>query len=286
MAGAPWPATKAEHMRNDGFVEGPGNKNPWTEEIGAGDAAYCASEATIVPHHNGVQWPADTQFAPKGFAYCPYLVTWAVKHGVFEFDHASQGKPAMVHEGDLLLWDWNYDGVADHVETAMQDDTGADGYVHGCFGANTGSPEGCHSNITRPRKYLLGVVHMSAWAYTDAPAPVPTPTPTPAPKPVPTPTPAPPAPHPVANHLPLVVDGQFGPTTIKALQYNLHVADDGAFGPMSKKALQGRLGVVQDGSIGPITIKALQKHVGAVVDGSWGGGTTSAIQRALNAGRF
>lgn len=275
MPGAPWPDIKAEHMHNDGFVEGPGNRNPWSEELGAGDAAYCVSEATDVPNHHGVDWGGDSQTPHKGFAYCPYLVTWAVKHGVWEADHTSSGRPVHVTEGDILLWDWNFDGVADHAETAMQDDSGADGYVHGIFGANTGSPEGCHSNITRPRKYLLGVVHMSLWAYK---AGVPTPPPV-TPQPVP--------PKPGGNpHLPLVIDHQFGPNTIKATQWSLHVADDGAFGPTSKKALQARVGVGQDGVIGSVTVKALQRHVGAAVDGNWGAGTTGALQTALNNSKF
>lgn len=274
MAGAPWAAVKAEHMRNDGFVEGPGNKNPWTEELGAGDAAYCAADATVVPHHSGVDWGADAQFPHKGLAYSPYLLTWAVKHGCWEADHASQGKPAMVREGDILLWDWNFDGVADHTETAMQDDAGADGYVHGIYGANTGSPEGCHSGISRPRKYLLGVVHMN-WAYPAQGAPAAPPAATQPPL----------AAH--GNlHLPLVEDGQFGPQTIKAMQWVLHVADDGAFGPGTKHALQQHLGVAADGVVGPGTIRALQQRVGAHVDGGWGADTTRHLQHALNANTF
>jgi peptidoglycan hydrolase-like protein with peptidoglycan-binding domain len=98
------------------------------------------------------------------------------------------------------------------------------------------------------------------------------------PHPVPTPTPTP-----VGK---LVVDGSFGPLTIKALQRNLGVEADGLFGPNTKKMLQHFLGVKADGLIGPITIKALQRHVGVTADGSWGPITTSAIQRNLNAGTF
>jgi peptidoglycan hydrolase-like protein with peptidoglycan-binding domain len=92
--------------------------------------------------------------------------------------------------------------------------------------------------------------------------------------------PAPPAPR------PLVVDGQLGPETYKAMQRVLGVTVDGVFGPNTKRALQKHLGVAVDGVIGPVTIKALQARVGAVQDGQWGPNTTRALQVALNAGRF
>ncbi|KPI14958.1 hypothetical protein OK074_8545 [Actinobacteria bacterium OK074] len=85
---------------------------------------------------------------------------------------------------------------------------------------------------------------------------------------------------------PLVVDGGFGPKTIKALQWVLKVPTDGDFGPQSKKALQSHLHVPVDGDIGPQTIKALQTHVGVTPDGQWGKLTTEGLQRSLNAGRF
>lgn len=105
-------------------------------------------------------------------------------------------------------------------------------------------------------------------------------------KPVNKPIPAP-APKPKG----LVVDGSFGPESIKALQRKLGVTADGVFGPVSKKALQKRLGVVQDGSVGPATIRALQRHLNArgaalARDGDWGSRTTAALQRVLNAGTF
>jgi peptidoglycan hydrolase-like protein with peptidoglycan-binding domain len=87
-------------------------------------------------------------------------------------------------------------------------------------------------------------------------------------------------------YLPLVVDGDFGPETTKAMQWKLGVTADGEFGPVTKEALQRYLHVPADGIIGPVTIKALQAHVGASQDGVWGSLTTEALQRALNAGSF
>lgn len=84
----------------------------------------------------------------------------------------------------------------------------------------------------------------------------------------------------------LVVDGKFGPRTVKALQKALRVTIDGDYGPKTKRALQKHLGVSVDGVVGPQTVRALQRRVGTSADGVWGPKTTAALQRALNAGKF
>jgi cell wall-associated NlpC family hydrolase len=85
----------------------------------------------------------------------------------------------------------------------------------------------------------------------------------------------------------LLVDGDFGPMTVRAMQGALRVAPiDGVFGPATKKALQAMLHVVPDGDIGPITIRALQTHLDVTANGTWGASTTRAIQTELNAGTF
>lgn len=109
---------------------------------------------------------------------------------------------------------------------------------------------------------------------------------------------APPAPvttiiaSPASHNLftPLVVDGDYGPASIKAVQlvtYSGHVAlCSGAWNVGDRESLQQHLGVTMDGAIGPVTVKALQKRVGATQDGLWGVNTTKALQNALNAGTF
>lgn len=102
-------------------------------------------------------------------------------------------------------------------------------------------------------------------------------TPTP---PAPTPPPAPVGPN-------LVVDGIFGPSTIKALQKVLGVTQDGIFGTQTKKALQTHVGTTADGVFGKNSNIALQKHLNArgehlAVDGIWGSATTAGLQRVLN----
>lgn len=84
----------------------------------------------------------------------------------------------------------------------------------------------------------------------------------------------------------LVVDGDFGPLTKRALQRALGVADDGVVGPVTVRALQARVGAGVDGVWGPKTTKALQRYLGVTVDGVAGVQTYSALQARLNAGTF
>ena len=84
----------------------------------------------------------------------------------------------------------------------------------------------------------------------------------------------------------LSVDGDFGPSTKRALQSALGVAVDGDFGPNSTRALQGFLGIAQDGSWGPATTRALQGFLGVPADGSFGPQTVRALQASLNGGTF
>jgi peptidoglycan hydrolase-like protein with peptidoglycan-binding domain len=96
----------------------------------------------------------------------------------------------------------------------------------------------------------------------------------------------------------LVVDGSFGPATVRATQRAIGATVDGQWGPGSISALQRHLntwsdaGLVVDGQMGPGTVKAVQRHLntmisaGLAVDGIWGYTTISALQKALNRGRF
>lgn len=347
-----------------GFVEGSGNRNPWTEAMRFGDCAYCSAFQTVCPHQEaGVNWPGYVQVPPVGEAYSP---NWS-RFPSWAFDHASRGQPVDLLPGDIVTYDWGGDGTADHTECVVQV------YADGSFdtiGANTGSPEGVHCPIRRDRRYLVGRYRPSAAGVWSGGGPVPGPAPAPPPGPVgqrvlrqgmtggdvatwqdqlnhvggyglatdgdfgpatnnatrdfqgkhgctvdgqvgpqsraamaaalaqpgPAPAPPPPAPAPAPpapGHAPdgnpftpLIVDGDFGPNTTKALQWKCGAPADGSFGPQSKAALQRHLGVGADGVIGPVTVRALQARVGAVQDGVWGPQTTAALQRALNAGAF
>lgn len=83
----------------------------------------------------------------------------------------------------------------------------------------------------------------------------------------------------------LIVDGDFGAATKRAMQRWLKVPADGIIGKATSRALQARLGVRVDGHVGPVTVRALQQLIGARVDGDWGPDTTRHLQTWLNAQR-
>lgn len=110
----------------------------------------------------------------------------------------------------------------------------------------------------------------------DGPVAVPQPQPTPAPtEPTPTPVPSPtPAPSPMPSAYPvLVVDGDLGPVTVRALQTLL--------------AREGRYAGAVDGSWGPMTSSAAQSWLAGLgfyrgrIDGSWGSMSRTALQQFL-----
>jgi hypothetical protein len=88
----------------------------------------------------------------------------------------------------------------------------------------------------------------------------------------------------VAIHARLVVDGAFGPKTIRATQRWVHVSQTGVFGIGTRKALQRKVGVHADGGIGPSTVRHLQIKIGAHRDGAHhlNRATVAALQRYLN----
>lgn len=97
------------------------------------------------------------------------------------------------------------------------------------------------------------------------------------------------APQPPTGEEKLVVDGQWGESTTRALQKNIGLTGaeiDGAMGPNTWKRFQKVTGQAEDGIPGPKTIKALQVNVGLTggdVDGSVGPKTVTALQNFLNA---
>ena len=127
-----------------------------------------------------------------------------------------------------------------------------------------------------------------------SPAPVPEPSPT---VPNPAPVPAPPA---ITVYPVLLVDGVFGPVSVRALQTLLASVGyykgliDGVYGPITVYAVQawlakrGYYGGIVDGIEGPVTVRALQRFLtakglyGGLIDGVRGAVTNKAWQTYLN----
>ena len=84
------------------------------------------------------------------------------------------------------------------------------------------------------------------------------------------------------GYIPIVVDGQWGPATTKALQANLGVTVDGELGPQTISALQAAIGATVDGAMGPNTARALQASLGVRQDGQLGPESIKALQALLN----
>lgn len=157
----------AEHDRNMGFVEGPGNQNPWTREMGIGDTSYCDAGASLVPHHNGVTWWPWCQFGEQGSAYCPYHITAALRAG-----HWRAGARCVLEPMALVFYSWNGDDIADHVETVKAVYDSPSTGTFDTWAYNAGTPQGAHV-IHRDRKYVLGCIPMRGVFYGAAAIPQP-----------------------------------------------------------------------------------------------------------------
>jgi hypothetical protein len=142
-----------------GFYEGPNNENPYGIWYGIPNAPYCAMGISWCFAQVGLSHLIAAQ-TPKGFSFNPAALHW------FQMQGLVVNKMSM-QPGDLVMFDWNGDGVADHVELVEAASPG--GFT--TIGFNTGNPndptkEGCwrvHRNylfviaVIRP-KYQVVVV--------------------------------------------------------------------------------------------------------------------------------
>lgn len=235
----------AEDRRNVGFVEGPGNENPWGREQGIPNASYCDSGGCVVCFHNGYNFRETATYGKLGFAYTPAHVNDGVAHGEFRYDHASLGDPADVLAGDFLFYAWRAgQSYPDHVERA-QEDCPSNGRTHN-IGYNTGNPEGV-KDLWRDRTYLLGRLRPIGLRDMEA---------------HPAPPPPPPAPPEEGPGWP----GRFmrrgmGGDDVRAFQQRLkdrgwRIGVDGDFGPETDRVtrqFQADKSLEQDGVVGPAT---------------------------------
>jgi hypothetical protein len=90
-----------------GYKETPANSNlnKYGEWYGKNGVAWCAAFVSWVYFHAGMKWPKNLETS-KGFVWCPTLTIRARKNGWV----TTKPEP-----GDVVLFDWNNDGGADHV---------------------------------------------------------------------------------------------------------------------------------------------------------------------------
>lgn len=130
-----------------GFHEGPNNENPYSRWQGLHNAPYCdscAQEAAV--EQGGYKWPAYCQYGVKGDAYTPYTMEHAQRLGMW------RSKSAVPQVGWQVEFDWNGNGVADHIGTVI--DVNSDG----TFLTIEGNYHDQVMYVRRDKKYVLGFV--------------------------------------------------------------------------------------------------------------------------------
>lgn len=241
----------------------------------ANGVAYCAMAASY--------WlaAAGVQAAGMPGAYCPWILDAGFKSG-----EGVDWMGGHLQPGDLVLFSWRQNGVADHIgiveynRGAYRDATGSHGFIQTIEGnTSDGSRSGVVARRTRSLSTVCGAIR----------------------------------PRYVAAQMPSVgqleVDGWIGRKTIWAWGEQMRcdhtdvIRDQTAAnvkfmprvvavtwgngdGDWLIHAVQRRVGVGQDGHLGPVTIKAMQAFLGVGQDGIIGPATAMALQRSINEGRW
>ena len=134
-----------------GFHEGVNNSNPYGIWYGVPNAPYCAMGVSWCFAQVGLSHLIAAQTV-KGFSYNPAGFAWFQRQGMVVNKYA--GLP-----GDLVFFDWNGDGIVDHVE--LLEAAAPDGLT--TIGFNTGNPndpkgkEGCFREH-RAYFYVMAIV--------------------------------------------------------------------------------------------------------------------------------
>ena len=134
-----------------GFHEGVNNSNPYGIWYGVPNSPYCAMGVSWCFAQVGLSHLIAAQTV-KGFSYNPTAFAWFQRQGMVVNKYAGQ-------PGDLVFFDWNSDGVVDHVE--LLEAAAPDGLT--TIGFNTGNPndpkgkEGCFREH-RAYFYVMAIV--------------------------------------------------------------------------------------------------------------------------------
>lgn len=239
--------------------------------FGYSGVPYCAMFVSWVLSQAGMTPPGGI------FAYCPTGLANARRLGrVIDKRHA---KP-----GDVVFFDWNHDGIADHtgIVTANKGS-----YIETIEGNTSSGRRGSQSNgggVYRRARSLSVVLAVATPQYSNA------------------------APARPAAPSGLVVDGWAGTATIRRAQQLAHTAVDGVIsgqwrgnqkyhwavtgitygkgGSTLVRKIQAALGVSADGYWGKQTSITMQRKLKVTPDGYFGQASVKAWQQALNSGRL
>lgn len=249
---------------------------------GNNNIAYCNMFTSYVLAHAGVGEPA-----PGRFAYVPYAINAYTKAGrrVWNVRHA---KP-----GDLVCFDWNGDGVADHIGIVELNRGTHLQTIEGNTSAGVAGSQANGGLVARRTRAWAGVIAILRPAYKAGSKPT---------QP--------------AKRGRLAVDGYLGSETVKAWQQVNRTPIDGVISGQASTTRPYHAGVkaaqyvaphvapgsqliaaVQrtltrrgytvgriDGQLGPQTIRALQARYKTPIDGKISSPSlmVKALQRALN----
>lgn len=238
-------------------------------------------------------------FGHSGVPYCAMFVSWVLSAagmtppgGIFAYCPTGLNNArrlGRVHDkrsaapGDIVFFDWNQDGVADHVGIVTAN---RGSFLETIEGNTSPGVRGSQSNgggVYRRARSLSLVIGVVSPQYSQA-------------------TPS----RPAASGL--AVDGWAGAATIRRAQQLAHTPVDGYISGQwrgNKKAhwavvvmrygrggstlvrkIQAAVGVSQDGHWGAATSKAMQRRLGVAQDGYFGHDSVKAWQRCLNAGKL
>lgn len=236
---------------------------------GTSGVPYCAMFVSWVMAQAG----AKCEGIPG--AYCPWILSAGKSAGKVV-------QPANARKGDVVLFDWESDGVSDHVGFVESNVGGVLRTIEG----NTNN--GCVARRTRAYSTVCGVIRPDYDGASSVGG---------------------------AAVAQIAVDGYWGMGTTSALQKALGTTQDGivsdqyapykainpglvatswewhsktTLGSDMVRALQRKIGATVDGVAGPKTFRALQAYVGTYQDGAIDSPSNcvKALQKRLNAGIF
>lgn len=143
-----------------GYQEGANNNTKYGQWYGMNNVPWCDEFVSWVAAQAGA---ADII---GKFAYCPYHVNW--------FKSRNQWHTSSPQRGDIIFYDWNGDGVADHVGIV---ENVLDGTYPGAIEGNStdgNTSEGLYvARHARALKYILGYGRPAYGASSAAYRPIP-----------------------------------------------------------------------------------------------------------------
>lgn len=223
------------------------------------------------------QKTSSPYFARNGVPYCAMFVSWVLSQagmippgGIFAYCPTGLNNArrlGRVHDkrsaapGDIVFFDWNHDGIADHtgIVTANKGS-----YIETIEGNTSSGRRGSQSNgggVYRRARSLSWVLAVATPQYSNA---------------VPS--------RPANTNSGLVVDGWAGPATIRRAQQLARTPADGIVSGQwrGNKQYHWAVAAVSYSRGGSILVRKIQSTLGVSADGYWGRQTSIAMQRKLH----